>query len=61
MTTMLLQSPPLMVRQIRIMIRQPAYLAVSLTQPVIWLVLFGQLFKNVTEIPGFVTQNTSTS
>lgn len=33
--------------------RQPVWILVSLVQPIIWLGLFGQLFKKVTEIPGF--------
>jgi ABC-2 type transport system permease protein len=33
--------------------RQPWYVAVTLVQPVIWLLLFGALFKRVVEIPGF--------
>lgn len=33
--------------------RQPWYIAITLAQPVIWLVLFGGLFRRVVEIPGF--------
>jgi ABC-2 type transport system permease protein len=33
--------------------RQPWWIAVSLVQPVIWLLLFGALFKRVVDIPGF--------
>jgi ABC-2 type transport system permease protein len=33
--------------------RQPWFVAVTLVQPVIWLLLFGALFKRVIEIPGF--------
>jgi ABC-2 type transport system permease protein len=33
--------------------RQPWYVAVTLSQPIIWLVLFGGLFRRVVEIPGF--------
>jgi ABC-2 type transport system permease protein len=35
------------------LVRQPAFLGITLTQPIIWLLLFGALFKAVTEIPGF--------
>src|SRR5512133_1708186 len=35
------------------LIRQPAFLGITLMQPIIWLLLFGALFKSVTEIPGF--------
>jgi ABC-2 type transport system permease protein len=40
-------------RQLRALARQPAYLAISLIQPVIWLFLFGSLFRKVVELPGF--------
>nr|WP_245347052.1 ABC transporter permease [Arthrobacter stackebrandtii] len=33
--------------------RMPVFLAMNLVQPIIWLLLFGQLFKSVVEIPGF--------
>jgi len=35
------------------LIRQPAFLGITLSQPIIWLLLFGALFKAVTLIPGF--------
>lgn len=44
-------------RHVMTTIRQPIWIAVMLVQPVIWLVLFGQLFRTVVEIPGF--QSTS--
>jgi ABC-2 type transport system permease protein len=34
-------------------VKQPAYLVLTLIQPVIWLFLFGSLFERVTELPGF--------
>ena len=40
-------------RGVRTLMRQPAYAAITLVQPVIWLLLFGQLFKAVISIPGF--------
>jgi ABC-2 type transport system permease protein len=40
-------------RGLRVYLRQPAYLWMTLTQPIIWLLLFGALFKAVTQIPGF--------
>lgn len=43
----------LTIRAIRSLLRQPAYAAMTLVQPMIWLLLFGQLFKAVVEIPGF--------
>jgi ABC-2 type transport system permease protein len=35
------------------MLRQPIFVFVTLIQPMVWLLLFGQLFKSVTQIPGF--------
>ena len=40
-------------RYVRFLARQPAFLGITLTQPIIWLLLFGALFKAVTQIPGF--------
>jgi ABC-2 type transport system permease protein len=40
-------------RYLRQLYRQPAVIAITLTQPVIWLLLFGALFKKVAELPGF--------
>ena len=35
--------------------------AITIVQPIIWLLLFGALFKSVVEIPGFGRTPTSTS
>jgi ABC-2 type transport system permease protein len=43
----------LTVRQLLALWRQPWFVAITLVQPMIWLLLFGQLFKRVVEIPGF--------
>ena len=40
-------------RWLRASYRQPALIAFTLIQPAIWLLLFGQLFKGVVNIPGF--------
>jgi ABC-2 type transport system permease protein len=40
-------------RQLLAVWRQPVFLVISLIQPVIWLFLFGQLFRRVVELPGF--------
>jgi ABC-2 type transport system permease protein len=40
-------------RGVRVFLRNPAYMGITLTQPLIWLFLFGALFKAVTRIPGF--------
>lgn len=47
------QSWYLMLRLLMILLRQPWYVALTLIQPIIWLVLYGQLFKRVVELPGF--------
>ena len=47
-------------RYLRELYRQPVVIFITLTQPVIWLLLFGELFKNVTEIPGFGGGNYAT-
>jgi ABC-2 type transport system permease protein len=43
----------LALRHLRALWRQPAYVFVTLAQPVIWLLLFSQLFRRVADIPGF--------
>ena len=55
MSAVLLNSTQVTGRHVRAFLRQPWYVAVTLVQPVIWLLLFGQLFKSVVEIPGFAT------
>jgi ABC-2 type transport system permease protein len=40
-------------RHLRELYRQPWFVAVTLVQPMIWLLLFGALFRKVVEIPGF--------
>ena len=42
-------------RHVRAFIRQPWFVGIVIVQPVVWLFLFGALFSNVTEIPGFGT------
>src|ERR1022692_4342367 len=46
-------SAYLTARSLRTLWRQPAYAAATLVQPVIWLLLFGELFRSVVHIPGF--------
>jgi ABC-2 type transport system permease protein len=43
------------VRHVRALIRQPWWVALTLIQPIIWLLLFGALFKKIVEIPGFAS------
>lgn len=53
MTRSMAHSAYLTARQLRSLRRQPAYFGFLLIQPVIWLLLFGQLFTNVINLPGF--------
>ncbi|GAA0391554.1 transport permease protein [Acrocarpospora corrugata] len=43
----------LTLQSVRTLLRQPFFVAISLVQPMIWLLLFGELFKRVAELPGF--------
>jgi ABC-2 type transport system permease protein len=45
-------------RHLRFFLRQPWFVVMALIQPVIWLLLFGALFKSVASIPGFSTAAT---
>ena len=51
--TALRQTRQVSLRYLRALLRQPAWVGITLTQPLIWLLLFGALFKAVTRIPGF--------
>jgi ABC-2 type transport system permease protein len=51
--TALADSGQMAARWLRALWRQPWYVAITLVQPVIWLLLFGALFERVVEIPGF--------
>src|SRR3954465_12845954 len=53
MSTAIRQTWQVNLRYLRVLRRQPAYLGITLTQPIIWLLLFGPLFKAVTRLPGF--------
>jgi ABC-2 type transport system permease protein len=53
MTDAAMQSFSVMLRGLRGIMRQPWFIGMTVTQPVIWLILFGALFKNVALIPGF--------
>jgi ABC-2 type transport system permease protein len=55
MTKALRDTQYMTVRHLRALLRQPWWIAVTLVQPIIWLLLFGALFKNVVEIPGFAS------
>jgi ABC-2 type transport system permease protein len=45
----------MVMRQTRNLMREPIWIALLLVQPMIWLLLYGQLFKNVTRLGGFGT------
>ncbi|MBV8954448.1 MAG: ABC transporter permease [Solirubrobacterales bacterium] len=51
--TLVRETLDMTVRHLRELWRQPWFVAITLVQPVIWLLLFGALFKKVVEIPGF--------
>lgn len=53
MSTIVSQTGFFAGRQLRSLLRQPWWIAITLVQPIVWLVLFGALFKSTTEIPGF--------
>jgi ABC-2 type transport system permease protein len=40
-------------RRLTALLRQPGVIIITLVQPVIWLFLFGSLFKRIVELPGF--------
>ena len=42
----------MVVRQARNLMREPIWIVLLLVQPMTWLLLYGQLFKRVTHLPG---------
>ena len=57
-TTAMTHTGVLTARHLRAAWRIPAFLVMNLVQPMIWLLLFGQLFKSVVQIPGFAGGST---
>ena len=51
LTLTMRQTRGIGVRYVRALLRQPAFVMITLVQPVIWLLLFGQLFKSVARLP----------
>ena len=51
--TLIKQTLFMTLRHLRELWRQPWFVGVTLVQPIIWLLLFGALFKKIVEIPGF--------
>ena len=45
------------VRHLKALWRQPWWIAISLAQPITYLVLYGQLFNRIVELPGFQAKN----
>src|SRR5215218_8571417 len=43
----------LFVRLLRATVRMPVFVIIWIVQPILWVLLFGQLFRSVTTIPGF--------
>ncbi len=53
--TAVAQTLFLFVRLMRSLLRQPIWIALMLIQPMFWLLLYSQLFRRITELPGFGT------
>lgn len=53
MTTLATHSALLTRRSVAALLRQPAFVLITLVQPAIWLLLFGALFEKAVTIPGF--------
>lgn len=51
--SVLIHSWFLTLRLLRHLVRQPWYMAFTLIQPIVWMLLYGQLFRNVATLPGF--------
>jgi ABC-2 type transport system permease protein len=49
----LTQCGAMSARILRQLIRQPLFIVITLAQPLVWLLLYGQLFRNVALLPGF--------
>jgi ABC-2 type transport system permease protein len=47
----------MMGRELLALWRQPWWIAITLMQPIIWLLLFGAMFERITEIPGFTSSD----
>jgi ABC-2 type transport system permease protein len=47
----------LFLKYVKITWRMPIWTLFGLIQPLIWLVIFGQLFKNLARLPGFPAEN----
>jgi ABC-2 type transport system permease protein len=57
MQTFLADTFHILQRHIRTTMRLPIWIVVMLVQPIIWLTLYGQLFRRVVELPGFAASS----
>jgi|GEM_PF-5733340 len=57
MSTTLTHSWFMITRHLRNLARQPWWIAITLVQPIIWLLLFGAVFKATADIPGFAADS----
>jgi ABC-2 type transport system permease protein len=55
--TALTQTAFLYVRVMRSLLRQPIWIFFMLVQPMFWLLLYSQLFRRITDLPGFGTHS----
>ena len=53
--TVIRHTAYMVLRQARNLMREPIWIVTMVIQPMIWLLLYGQLFKNVTRLGGFGT------
>jgi ABC-2 type transport system permease protein len=53
--TTLRQTLYLTARTLRNLARQPIWIVVMIVQPMFWLLLYSQLFRRITDLPGFGT------
>jgi ABC-2 type transport system permease protein len=53
MTTALRHTWYMSQRQMRMLFRQPVWIAITLVQPIIWILLYGQAYKNIIRLGGF--------
>ena len=49
------QALHLFLRHMRALMRQPIWIVMMLIQPMFWLLLYSQLFRRITDLPGFGT------
>jgi ABC-2 type transport system permease protein len=57
MTKTFADTAHMTVRHVMELLRQPWWIFVNLVQPVIWLLLFGSLFKAITDLPNFGSES----